>query len=518
MRSKFISQLFILIGFGLFGQSSDIHVTSKQKVIGQNLLTQQDISATEYQFPKDIYGRYLDSTSGNLTLQLRKLKKNEKSYGLRGELIGFNLYSNTVNWSRKINYTTENVWQNGHLITISKNNKVFYLDDKTGEELWNDKNDLYFADKENEIGIQYLNNDKNQIQGIDLKSGNVLWQRELSREYGWNETKKLNDSTILIASGGLHTLNLKNGKGWDYNTITGKKDYTETIAKNAAGLVLGALTGTAIISTGPNLVRNVASNILLEGDYIYFASKEKISKLNTATGEIIWSFTLDETSTSRSSLTLKDNMVYLINKGYANFGNRIIKFGNPFILALNSQTGKEEFMTQIDNTDNFILDYELTNDGLLLLSKDKIIDVSLLNSNNPKEKSFDKSEFGKLRFFRTNDVFTIKETKMLSLITTDATKHYIQTDKGLILELNNELEVKNQYNLNDIFFHYKDYSDYKFFRKGNLEKTVVCDSNNQLMADINLRGHIFVFGDNFYAIDGESLYAIKISNFKNSIN
>jgi outer membrane protein assembly factor BamB len=511
MKTQYILGLFILIGFGLFAQSLDIKVIQNHKIVGQILLTKQDILANEYQFPNHIYNRYLDSTSGNLTLQLRKLKRNEKSYALKGELIGFNLQSNMVNWSRKINYLTENIWQNGNLITITKDNKVFYINSTTGEQLWNDKNDLYYTDKINRIGIQYEKNSNYKIQGIDLKNGNVLWNRDLSREYGWNETKKLNDSVLLIASGGLHTLNLKNGTGWDYLTITGKKDYTETVVKNTAGVILGVLTGTAIISSGPNLVRDITSNILMDNNYIYFASKEKLSKINTSTGEISWTFALDDKNTSKSSIFLKDKLIFMVNKGYAHFGNRVINFGNPFILALDTETGEEVFTRFIKTVEDFILDYKLLNDMLLVVSKDKILSVSLKNTYNLNEKTFNISEFGELRFFVENDVFKLNDSNMLNLVAANPAKYYVKTSKDIILELNNQFTVSNQFNLNDLFIHYKDISDYSFFRKGNLEKTVIYNNKNQLIAEIKLPNYIFMFGDKLYSTDGESLYNFKIN-------
>ena len=76
MKTRIIISLIALMSLELSGQSSDIKVIQNQKIIGQNLLTQQDILAKEYQFPNHIYKRYLDSATGNITLQLRKLSKN----------------------------------------------------------------------------------------------------------------------------------------------------------------------------------------------------------------------------------------------------------------------------------------------------------------------------------------------------------------------------------------------------------------------------------------------------------
>ena len=209
MKTRFIFGLLILASLELFGQSSDIKVIQNQRVIGQNLVTHQEIFAKQYQFPKEIYKKHLDSTSGNLTLQLRKLRKTAKVYAPQGQVVVFNLHSNTVNWSKKINYTTGTIEQYGNLITFSRENKIDYLNNDTGMELWSDKNDIYYVDKDNNIGVQYIKNDKSKIQGINLNNGNSLWQRDITRAYGWNKLIKMNDSILLIAAGGLHSLNIK---------------------------------------------------------------------------------------------------------------------------------------------------------------------------------------------------------------------------------------------------------------------------------------------------------------------
>jgi hypothetical protein len=70
------------------------------------------------------------------------------------------------------------------------------------------------------------------LEGINLKTGEVLGKRELSREYAWNNVS-LNDTTLLAVAAGLHTIHLKNGSGWDYSAVTGDKDYSVTNTANA---------------------------------------------------------------------------------------------------------------------------------------------------------------------------------------------------------------------------------------------------------------------------------------------
>jgi len=45
-----------------------------------------------------------------------------------------------------------------------------------------------------------------------LKNGNVIWQRDLNREYGWNDVFYTNDSTMIVVAAGLHAINIKTGR------------------------------------------------------------------------------------------------------------------------------------------------------------------------------------------------------------------------------------------------------------------------------------------------------------------
>ena len=513
METRFIFGLFILASLELFGQSSDLKVIQNEKIVGQNLVTQQEILAKQYQFPKHIYKKYLDSTTGNLTLQLRKLRNNGKVYAPQGQVVVFNLRSNTINWSKKINYTIGSVKQYGNLITLSRENKIEYLNNATGIKLWSDKNDVYYVDKENNIGVQYIKNDKNKIQGVNLNNGISLWQRDITREYGWNKLNRMNDSTIIITAGGLHSLNIKNGTGWDYNTVTGKKDYTETVAKNVVGVALGVLTGTAVISSGPTLVRDLASNVLLEGNFAYFASKEKLSKINSTTGEISWTYPLDEKTTSKSLIFIKDSLVFMINQGYANFGNKKIDFGDPFILALNTETGNQKYLRTVGTKNDFILDYKTVNDKLLLVLKDRILRLSFLSNNEFEEKTLNTTDFGELKFFtRSRTVFKREDSILSNLVLSDSTKYYVQTKKGITLELDYDFEVSNQYNIKDVYLYYKDTLDYKLFLKGDRSQTIISDKDNRIIAEIKVTDFVFVFGDKLYSTDGKSLSIIDLKD------
>ena len=241
--------------------------------------------------------------------------------------------------------------------------------------------------------------------------------------------------------------------------------------------------------------------------------KKKLSKINTITGKISWTYLLDEKTTSKSSIFVKDSLLYMINQGYANFGNRKINFGDPFILSLNAETGKQEYTRTIGTKDDFILDFKMVNDDILLVLKDRILRLSLSNNNKFEEKTVDPTAFGELKYFAGSRTIFKREDSILSnLVASDSTKYFVQTDTGITLELDYEFQVSNQYNKNDLYFYYNDLKDYKFFLKGDRSQTIISDKDNHIIAEINTPGFFFIFGDNLYAIEGKSLYIIDVND------
>lgn len=519
MKTRLLLGLLVLVVLESIGQSSKIDVIQNERLIGKNLVSEKEIKASEYIFPKRLHESKVDSTSGYATLQLRKLSKNGKVLEISGMIVVFDLKRKTVKWSKKIDYSTGNLNQYNSFIFQTKGNKTISLNIENGEEFWDVKNDFYYVDPVKKIGVGYkykgLAGNIHTLEGIDLTNGNAIWERELNREYGWNKISKFNDTTLLIAAAGLHYLNIENGQGWDYDAITGKKDYTETIAKNAAGIALGVLTGMAIISTGNNLVRDVLSNELIENNTLYLASKEKILKLNKLNGAVLWEQELPQNQTSKSSIFFKDSLLYMVNKGYAYWGRKRIDFGEPFITAYNKENGKQHFFTSIDEKKNPILDFKIVNNTVILLHKDKISLRSLVNGAEITSKSFDADVLGELRFFLGDRLYKLNNDVQLSnLISTNSSKYYVQTSKSKSLELDESFNITNQFDFDNLYFHYLTYQDYKFLVKGN--QTAVIDKDGKMIAELQVSENAFIVGDKLYDTNDKSLLEVNLSAIINN--
>lgn len=508
---KIIIGLSLLISGVSFGQK-DFQVWHNEKVVGKSFIDNAEIKGTEYVFPERIHETFLDTTNGFLTVQLRGLRK-EKWLSNKGNILQYDLNNKILLWSKKIAYQTSSLQQFSNTMIFTVANKSNCLDIRTGNEIWKVKNNIYYVDPVDNIGIGYRFKSStgysNELEGIDLKSGNVIWKRDLNREYGWNDIFYTNDSTMIVVAAGLHSININSGQGWDYNTITGKKDYTGTVAANAAGAALGILTGTFVMSTGHNLVRDIVSNSLVDSVYIYFASKEQLSKIDKQTGEIAWKYPFPNDLASKSSIFMNDSIVFMVNKGYAFMGYRQLDFGKPFIAAFDRETGKQKYLTLINVKKDPILGFQLLQDEMYLVFKNRIAKHSIKNGSQILEKEFHEEIFGDLKYFVGNQVFVTNENNdLVSLPQSDTSKVFVFTNQGKTLSVDNQLNVTDTIDYEDLSIYYLRTADLKFIAKD--KQTLIIDNNGKRIAEIEATTNAFLIGETLYDKRNKSFIAVDL--------
>ncbi len=501
-----------------FSQKNDLQVKSNEKVLGKNLLNNSEIRGFEYVFPDRIEKTYLDTISGSLTVQLRGISKNGKYLDNFGNILLYDLKGKKLKWSKKIAYQASSLQQFSNTMIYTVGNKSKCLDVNTGNELWEVKNNIYYVDPIDNIGIGYrfknLTGYSNELEGIDLKNGTVIWKRELNREYGWNDVFYVNDSTMIVVAAGLHAVNINNGSGWDYNTITGKKDYTETVVTNAVGVIAGILTGTGVIATGHNLVRDIVSNRLIDSSHIYFASKEHLAKVDKQTGKVIWESQLPSDLTSKSSIFMNDSLVLMVNKGFAFMGQRQLDFGKPFIAAFDNQTGKQKYLSIINEKKDPILGFHILNKEYYLVFKNRIAKYSLETGNLIKEMSFPEEEHGELKNFIGNHVYLTNESGDFSnLRQSDTTKVFVFTNKDKILSIDNQLNVAEIIDFENLNLYYLQTKNHKFLAKDGL--TWIINNAGQKVAEIDATSKAVLIGTTLYDKKNDSFLAIDLTEIIN---
>jgi len=286
----------------------------------------------------------------------------------------------------------------------------------------------------------------------------------------------------MVVASGLHTINLKDGKGWDYNAKT------------------GARFGNAKIT-------EIRSNVLMDSVGFYFASQEKIVRLDH-TGYVLWSCTLPKELTSNSHILFMDSTLFMINTGSASIGTSQFKQGKPYIAAFNPETGKKVFLSTVDDRRGKMVNCVIEKDEILILFKDRIANCSVLTGALIGEKKFDSRKYGDIDDFLSNKVFFRNDSIYTSLALSDTINRYVVTTKGKIVVINPGLEVVREYEKDQLYRYYLRYQGLRFLSKGN--NTIVIDRNNKIVATLETSRHAQKIGSKLYQVGEKSVLEIEL--------
>jgi len=482
-------------------------------VIGRNFKTNSDIKAIERVFPDNINSWHIDDSTKVLTLQLRGSKDNNgKDLNENGEIVSYDLNMRKIRWQQDFDYKNSKLELYNKVLMKTTNNQSSRLNDETGETQWQAKNTIYYVSATLGIGVGYRckssDDFSNRLEGIDLNTGKVLWKREVDRAYGMNDIVALNDSVILILADGVHAVDLKTGVGWDYNAKTGKKDYSATIAANIFSFGLGMLTGSdPQIYTGHDLYTDMVSNVLTDSSGIYLANKLSVVKLSH-NGFVFWERKLPSGLAGKSSLFLKGNQLIMVNWGFAYMNGEQVHYGKPFVAAFDCNSGKQNFLQTIDYRNERINAFDLRQDTIYMLSKNRIFKYSLKSGDELLEQNFKVDSIGKFTEFAAKDMYLETDSTFVNLYTSDSTRIYVYTDKNKLMVLNNKLEPIRAIPLQDIFYCYFEWKGCKFLENGNI--TVVIDSKGKEVAELNINSNVQIRGNRLFQVEGNSFVELNI--------
>lgn len=500
----------VLILFTMLSYSQKIRIETSELPMGKNLLTNEVIHGTQYSFPLRIYQHHIDTISGYLTAQLRKTSSNGLYYKDNGYIFQYDLLNKEFLWRKKMFYPTSSLQQYSNQMIYSTGNASFCLDIHTGDKLWRVSKVLYYADPINNVGLGYSREQtSNKLKGFSLKDGDNLWKRKIDRSYAWNDFFYIDDSTLLIVAAGLHTVNLNTGLGWDYEAITGDKDYTAAAVTSAVGILAGVLTGTFVVSTGYDLVRDIVSNVLRDEGDLYFASKHKIARIDKSTGHSKWEYHFSDDLLSKSYIFSDDSLIYMVNWGVARRGNKPIIYGKPFIAALYKETGDLKFLTIVNSVDEEILNYQVNENELVLVLDKRVLKYSIYSGELIMEKnSSDKSD--NYRGFLARNMYTqTKGNKYISLTDSDTTAMFLYNDKDETIVIDHMLNQKKIIEYDSLYIFYLATENHKFIASNG--KTKVINNDGEMVAELNVSREGTLIGNTLYDRKGESFMSVDIS-------
>jgi len=511
MKKTTVIGLICFFAVSIYAQTNGL-VPTEEIIIGRNFKTDADIKAKECVFPDRIESWYIDDSTKTMTLQLRGISDYGNVKNDTGRVIQFDLLNKQITWNKKIDYVLSYIDQYDKVLIKTTDNKSSGLNFENGEDLWSAKNTIYYVNSKLRIGVGYvysaLSGFTNTLEGIDLNTVKSIWKSDIKREYNLNDFVQLNDSVILISADGLHTVNLKTGQGWNYATYTGSKDYTNTVVSNIFDITISVLLGSEYeITTGYDLISDIVSNVLVDSAGIYVADMGSIVRIDY-NGNVLWKSVLPKRMVSKSSIFFKNNLIYLVNDGFATYNNETVSYGRPFIAAFTKNDGKEVFLNNLGYKKEQINAFEIQQDTIFLLSKKRIFKYSLKDGTELWEQIIKTDSLGELTGFAGSDLYIKSDSVSFKPILSDSTNIYVFTNKNKLLVFNNQLEFKSIIPDNEIFYSFLESNGYKFLEIGN--SSIVIDKNNKLVAELEISGNALLRGTKLYEAQGNSFVEIEM--------
>lgn len=510
--------LLFLIGYSTACvPTRPVTMTETETSVATELITEKEIPAKVFEFSNRIHDSYLDTLSGFFTLQFRDFRGSKEKLRSKGRIMVLDPDSSKVYWDYSLPYNRYSYLQHDSTLIEYSGSGGHFINLESGRRENSLRYHIYHIDPIHNIGMGYRissTRHKNTLFGFDMKDGKEIWRRPISRDYDWNDVTMINDTTTVLVAGGVHTIDPRDGTGWSYDSKTGKKDYTAAVVGTLAGLAAGLLTGNYVISTGHTLISDMVSNVLIDEESLLLATAEEILKLDYS-GDIIWSQSLSQDEASQSYIWEENNVVYMMNSGYAYRGYFKVPFGESFMAAFNKETGNEIYKKIVsDESDDFIRDFRLSGDNIFLLFENRIDQYRLSDAEIRNSKDTESFEKGMLAAFIGYQAFRKDGDNVYYSITShDQSNNYIITMAEQILVLDYEFNYVETIDFDELFILKMGGEDYFVIADHAGTHSLLLDRELMPLAEIEAAGDVYINGSTLYVVDDRKLVKMKIPGY-----
>ena len=505
-----LTTLYLLSAFSshMLGQLQPSSVKTSRVWVGLSAISVDSIFAKSYKLLYPIYDYKADSSTSRLFISARQGGETNRNSALsRGFFTSLNCLNDSISWLNEsglyhVEVVTKNLLLSNDVRTV-KYNKLHGYD-----EVRYDSKLIYYVPHLNK-GFYYDKVQENVLHCVNLTTGLTSWTCSIPRKENWVDTKLLNDSILLIAASGLHAVNLKKGLLWSIPLSTNVKtnrSFTYSLAKFNTIARISEVTKTA---REQNQVTQLASNILLGNEKIYFVSREKMIAVNKQ-GKQIWQLDLKNYPTSKMYISNTDTSLILVNFGLATHSNNFVTWGKPFIITIDQNTGRvmDQFnLSYIENLADFIQ----TKTSLIFAGKSGILEArpgtelkTVLELGAYKYGEF-------VEFIDGDNYYIFKEGYYVPLNFINDNLVYFKTDNNKVYGISGD-ELTYEYHYTELFRQDKKFEDKTILV--NDDKTIITSTNFELLFTINLSFPNVIQNDKMYFMGESIIYQVNLKDLK----
>ena len=408
-------------------------------VAGRDTVTGERLSAVRYGFTSRYAVSGFDARpEGDWAIcQLSKLAPMCKYIQSFGKLIGWDMRTGEVRWAQDVRYPGGGAYQNsvrlcGDVLVQSDGLRNRCFDATSGELLSENRYGLYYLSDAG-IALGYDKVRPQQLKGIDLRTGEELWTREL-KFHGdrWNQAIA-GDSAVLISAAGLHWVGLYSGQGWDRPLRTFRNSLSDTKHPLTSNVILsGSMLSEPVLFRRP---ATVCSHSISGGTFCGRPRCPMASRAYRGFHET-------------------DTTVVLVNKGVAGSAYGPVPYGLAYMAIFAKQDGRMTFFKGIGETKEDAVYFSIPwSDDRLLLAGKKRIALYAKNGELLAENTLATVSEGEIHSVYSDECdWFAPESGGFRPVVDREDEWAIRTDDGWLAVLDDSLRIRRQYVTDALIF------------------------------------------------------------------
>ena len=509
-KRAFIS--FWLIASSAIGQNLSNSYQVMRTDLGQ-LYDGSQISVKTYSFNYSIYDKQVDSTRKSIYFTVREKDASGKFYRNNGYQFAFDTNKDTILWVNDVRKfdIADNM---DELLMISSDVSTSKFNKNTGLEQFQHQTKLVFVDPKQKMGLTYSiptkPDEKKVLKGVSLENGNTLFTTNIPNDFDWAEAIKANDSILLISSSGLYGLNIRSGSTWSVTDVTGEKNHEKQIQSIINPNAFRVQQSSNLESAAEDVITQICSNILIEGENVYFAGKNNLYCIAYSTGKVNWQLDISKYAVSKSALFLQGGKLFMLNLGVANFKVNQIVYGAPFLMQVDPSTGTMNYNNPLPMF-KYPIDFQIGTD-LVLAGKNNLYFINLSDGKFFNEIDVNELRYGNFtEFVSGNDYYVEKETYFVPLNFINDNVVYFHSTHGKIYGVEGG-RIQYEYHESELYKYDTKFKGNKLIKQKF--KTYVLNSNFELVGVLDMEDKGVVTNDKLYFFSGRRLHVLTFANFK----
>lgn len=357
--------------------------------------------------------------------------------------------------------------RHGVLFAKTGDSHLCLLDYENGKKRWDIKLQALLVSDSLDIVLGYKTATGSKVQAYRISTGQLLWEGKVKHttNWGWDDMTTVNDTTLLVVADDLQFIDVKSGRMLKYSLKTGVTSGSAVLAQIGMGLLQGVAMGAMGAMAGmhyytPYYVPYVQSTTLSrtcsnvvhhEGRY-YVADRDSLLCLD-ANADKIWGYEFPPRTASFSRLFQDKQHIYMLNYGFALLGGQTVKkSGRPFLASFDAETGEQLSFCQLSMKKDNIERACITPQGAFLMFDDGLA-YQLLNDSVVNIKPWDSKAYGQLTSMPADTLYAFrKNDEVLTPLHYDQDHCIVTTDKGKMLVVGRDLEIKDDYQAENVYW------------------------------------------------------------------